>query len=65
MESNINVTPLIKRLKKDIKESQKLEKKYARTGEYAAAMDEVNNQENFLYFIGLIREIQIDGILTK
>lgn len=38
MENYKNIAPLIKRLKNDIKESKKYEKKYAKDGEYAACI---------------------------
>lgn len=61
IDSNI----LIKRLKSDIESSKKQEKYYRKIFEYNEALLEVNNQENFEYCIGLIKDIIKSGKVTE
>lgn len=58
MKTHKDINPLIKRLKEDIKESKKQEKKYGKEKEHLLAFEEVINQENFEYFIGLIQDLK-------
>ena len=54
--TNVNFDKLVLRLKSDIKNSKKFENEHRKERNYNQAEYEVNNQENFIYFLDLLRQ---------
>ena len=61
----VDISILENRLKQDLKSSKIFMKKYSSVCDYNEAQAELINQENFEYFLTLIKELKKNGKLTE